>query len=372
MYKCPRCGNTQKEYIGFKNNEPYCRKCIKFSNNENLNIPYVKNKEVVINMKYDLTISQNQISNELLNNIEKENNILVYAVCGAGKTEIIVKVIERTLKKGGKVGIIIPRRDLVVELGTRIQDIFINNKVTLVYGGHHDDLTGDIIVLTSHQAFRYNKYFDLVILDEIDAFPYVNNDVLKSFVLNSSKGKIISLSATPSELDLKNNKVFTLFKRYHNNPLPVPKLFIGFNFLLFLFILKKVRDYLKDNKYVFIFVPSIKEGEKLFKKFQKKFRCIFVFSSMQNKEEVMKEVRAKKYNVIITTTILERGVTYKNLQVLVYKANEFIFNKETLIQIAGRAGRTVDYPDGDVYFLAASITKDMKEAIKEIKMYNDM
>ena len=349
MYKCPRCGNTQKEYIGFKNNEPYCRKCIKFSNNENLNIPYVKNKEVVINMKYDLTISQNQISNELLNNIEKENNILVYAVCGAGKTEIIVKVIERTLKKGGKVGIIIPRRDLVVELGKRIQDIFINNKVTLVYGGHHDDLTGDIIVLTSHQAFRYNKYFDLVILDEIDAFPYVNNDVLKSFVLNSSKGKIISLSATPSELDLKNNKVFTLFKRYH-----------------------KVRDYLKDNKYVFIFVPSIKEGEKLFKKFQKKFRCIFVFSSMQNKEAVMKEVRAKKYNVIITTTILERGVTYKNLQVLVYKANEFIFNKETLIQIAGRAGRTVDYPDGDVYFLATSITKDMKEAIKEIKKYNDM
>jgi competence protein ComFA len=163
-----------------------------------------------------------------------------------------------------------------------------------------------------------------------------------------------------------------LFKRYHNNPLPVPKLFIGFDFLLFLFILKKVRDYLKDNKYVFIFVPSIKEGEKLFKKFQKRFRCIFVFSSMQNKEEVMREVRAKKYNVIITTTILERGVTYKNLQVLVYKANEFIFNKETLIQIAGRAGRTVDYPDGDVYFLATSITKDMKEAIKEIKKYNDM
>ena len=372
MFKCPRCGNTQKEYIGFKNNEPYCRKCIKFSNNETLNNPYVKNKDVVINMKYDLTISQNQISNELLNNIEKEDNILVYAVCGAGKTEIIVKVIERTLKKGGQVGIIIPRRDLVVELGKRIQDIFINNKVTLVYGGHHDDLTGDIIVLTSHQAFRYNKYFDLVILDEIDAFPYGNNDVLKSFVLNSSKGKIISLSATPSELDLKNNKVFTLFKRYHNNPLPVPKLFISFDFFLFLFILKKVREYLKDNKYVFIYVPSIKEGKKLFKKVQKKFRCVFVFSSMENKEEIMKEVRAKKYNVVITTTILERGVTYKNLQVLVYKTNEFIFNKETLIQIAGRAGRTVDYPDGDVYFLANSITKEMKETIKEIKKYNDM
>ena len=372
LFKCPRCGNTQKEYIGFKNNEPYCRKCIKFSNNKNLNIPYVKNKDVVINMKYDLSISQDQISNELLNNIEKENNILVYAVCGAGKTEIIVKVIERTLKKGGQVGIIIPRRDLVVELGKRIQDIFVNNKVTLVYGGHHDDLTGDIIVLTSHQAFRYNKYFDLVILDEIDAFPYVNNDVLKSFVLNSSKGKIISLSATPSELDLKNNKVFTLFKRYHNNPLPVPKLFISFDLLLLLFISKKVKSYLKDNKYVFIYVPSIKEGKNLYKKIKKLFSCVFVFSSMENKEEVMKDVRAKKYNVIITTTILERGVTFNNLQVLVYKSNEFIFNKETLIQIAGRVGRTFDCPDGDVYFLANSITKEMKEAIKEIKKYNDM
>ena len=372
MFKCPRCGNTQKEYIGFKNNEPYCRKCIKFSNNKNLNIPYVKNKDVVINMKYDLSISQDQISNELLNNIEKENNILVYAVCGAGKTEIIVKVIERTLKKGGQVGIIIPRRDLVVELGKRIQDIFVNNKVTLVYGGHHDDLTGDIIVLTSHQAFRYNKYFDLVILDEIDAFPYVNNDVLKSFVLNSSKGKIISLSATPSELDLNNNKVFTLFKRYHNNPLPVPKLFISFDLLLLLFISKKVKSYLKDNKYVFIYVPSIKEGKNLYKKIKKLFSCVFVFSSMENKEEVMKDVRAKKYNVIITTTILERGVTFNNLQVLVYKSNEFIFNKETLIQIAGRVGRTIDCPDGDVYFLANSITKEMKEAIKEIKKYNDM
>ena len=166
--------------------------------------------------------------------------------------------------------------------------------------------------------------------------------------------------------------MFTLFKRYHNNPLPVPKLFISFDFFLFLFILKKVREYLKDNKYVFIYVPSIKEGKKLFKKVQKKFRCVFVFSSMENKEEIMKEVRAKKYNVVITTTILERGVTYKNLQVLVYKTNEFIFTKETLIQIAGRAGRTVDYPDGDVYFLANSITKEMKEAIKEIKKYNDM
>ena len=86
----------------------------------------------------------------------------------------------------------------------------------------------------------------------------------------------------------------------------------------------------------------------------------------------MKEVRDKKHQVIVTTTILERGVTYKNLQVFVYKANEYIFDKATLIQIAGRVGRTIDCPSGDVYFLASKVSKEMKEAVKEIKKYNDL
>lgn len=373
MYKCPTCGNMDKNYIGYINSVPYCRKCIKFSIKE---YSYEKKKtiqeEINVNLRYPLSSFQNKVSNDLVENIEKENHLLVYAVCGAGKTEIVVKVIFEFLKKGEKVGIVIPRRDLVIELGKRIQDIFNNSQVTLVYGGHHSNLEGDIIILTSHQAFRYKHYFDLLIIDEIDAFPYANDEVLKNLVLRASKGKIISLSATPSDNDLNNNVVYTLFKRYHNNPLPVPKIKRNFEFLLLKFIIKKVQKYILENKYVFIYVPSIKEGHKLHKYLNKFFKNIFVYSSMNNKEEIMKKVRNKEYQVIVTTTILERGVTYKNLQVIVYKANEYIFNKQTLIQIAGRVGRTIDCPKGEVYYLANKVTKDMKDAIKEIKKYNDM
>jgi len=49
------------------------------------------------------------------------------------------------------------------------------------FGDHHDALTGNIIVLTTHQLFRYEDYFDLLIFDEIDAFPYVGDLVLESF-----------------------------------------------------------------------------------------------------------------------------------------------------------------------------------------------
>ena len=373
MYKCPICGNDDQNLIGFRNNESYCRKCLKFSNQNNTLTKDRKiNTDIQLNLKYPLSSFQQDISNNLVKEIKKKDNLLVYAVCGAGKTEIIVQVIYEYLKKGEKVGIVIPRRDLVIELGKRIQDIFSNSKTTLVYGGHHQDIEGDIVILTSHQAFRYVNYFDLLIVDEIDAFPYKGDEVLKSLVLRASKGKIISLSATPSVQDLKDNFVFTLFKRYHNYPLPIPKIIIRMDFLLLLFLIHKVKKYLKENKYIFIYVPSIKEGHKLHKLLKKFFLNIFVYSSMKDKEKIMKEVREKKHHVIITTTILERGVTYKNLQVFVYKANEYIFDKATLIQIAGRVGRTIDSPTGDVYFLSTKLNIEMKEAVKEIKKYNDL
>lgn len=34
MYKCPRCGNEDRRYIGYRNGEPYCRRCISFSGKE--------------------------------------------------------------------------------------------------------------------------------------------------------------------------------------------------------------------------------------------------------------------------------------------------------------------------------------------------
>mgnify|MGYP002514264655 CR=1 FL=1 len=111
-----------------------------------------------------------------LNNIEKENNILVYAVCGAGKTEIIVKVIERTLKKGGKVGIIIPRRDLVVELGKRI---FNSTKCKITS-------PEDLIPLVKHYTLEKVEYFIAVSLNgaheiiEIKEF----RDIIKKYNKN--------------------------------------------------------------------------------------------------------------------------------------------------------------------------------------------
>ena len=74
---------------------------------------------------------------------------------------------------------------------------------------------------------------------------------------------------------------------------------------------------------------------------------------------------------LVTTSVLERGVTVKNLQVLVYHADEEeIYDAATLIQIAGRVGRKKNFEEGNVLFFGERKTKAIKEAIKEIEKTN--
>jgi competence protein ComFA len=68
---------------------------------------------------------------------------------------------------------------------------------------------------------------------------------------------------------------------------------------------------------------------------------------------------------------LERGVTIRDLQVIVAKADEKkIYTSSTLIQISGRAGRKADAPDGEVTFLIEKETEEIHDAIKEIQFCN--
>ena len=73
---------------------------------------------------------------------------------------------------------------------------------------------------------------------------------------------------------------------------------------------------------------------------------------------------------MVTTTVLERGVTFENVHVFVYRAHHRVFNQATLIQIAGRVGRKPNYPLGDVYFMARRITKEMSGCLAYVRKKN--
>ena len=82
------------------------------------------------------------------------------------------------------------------------------------------------------------------------------------------------------------------------------------------------------------------------------------------KEKVLK-LRHEEVPGLLTTTILERGITIKNVQVAVIGAESTIFNSSALIQIAGRVGRNADFSGGDVvFFIMALRLKWMMRVLK--------
>ncbi len=373
---CERCGNDNLKYVGYLNGKPYCRKCISFKGKEvsyNKPIP----KEAPLNLHYSLSQEQAKLSEEIVMNYKNGIDTLVYAVCGAGKTEISYALISYAIYNGLTVGFALPRRDVVIELFWRLKESFPKNKVVAVYGQHTNNLEGDIIILTTHQLYRYKNYFDLLIMDEIDAFPFQGNEVLISMYKKSVRGHVLLMSATPSKSVLEEFKkdghaTLELRTRFHKKEIPVPVNKIIPKFLSFFFVLHKLKKYKKENKPVFIFAPSIELCESLYfklSKFVKGGEC--VHSKKENRGEIIGNFKNNKYSYLVTTSVLERGVTFKNLQVIVTDADEeTIYNSSTLIQIAGRVGRKMDATGGDVIFISEVETASIRRAINEIRFCN--
>ena len=361
-FSCPKCSNSNKEYFYNINGKLYCRKCITF-------VGTIANSDYIVksgdyHLNYCLTTEQQKASDFILDNVIKNTNCALNAVCGAGKTEIIYDVLQYCLHKKLKIGIAIPRKDVVIELQERIDRDF-NVNVVSVYGEHHEIVEGDIIIFTTHQAFRYNDYFDVLIVDEVDAFPYNNNLVLKNIVSKCSK-VFVYLSATMPRYIEKDNKInkFYLNKRYHGFDLPIPKYKETFN------MLSTLKRYLRkyDNKVVLVYFPTIKLQKLISQKVKYDY---LINSKIDNREEVLKQIKVLDKGVVFTTTVLERGITIKNVTVIVFNADNRLFNEDTLIQISGRVGRHKDYYKGDIIFVCKRVTKEIKRTIKILKKCNE-
>lgn len=374
-FKCSRCGNSDPRKIGYKNGAPYCRNCITFPKAELLETNVVSNVSNIY-LTYSLSPEQKTLSDKLVNNFLNHKNSFVYAVCGSGKTEIVLESIKVAISQGKKVGFVIPRRDVVIEIKERLENIFKDNSVVSVYGGHSKVLQADIVCLTSHQLYRYQNYFSLLVFDEIDAFPYKGNSVLNALYRASLSGNYIEMSATPTKEDLESYKkngvdVLTLFKRYHGGLLPVPSVVIRNPFTKYITLIKYLKKYEKQRKPVLIFCPTIAICESTYRILFLLFRSInYVHSKRNKREEVISDFKQGKTLFLCTTAVLERGVTIKDLQVIIFNSDHPVYNQYSLVQIAGRVGRKIDAKEGDVIFICEESNIEIKEAVESITSAN--
>lgn len=96
----------------------------------------------------------------------------------------------------------------------------------------------------------------------------------------------------------------------------------------------------------------------------------FVSSQSEDRLELVEKFRKNEITILVSTTILERGVTFPCVDVFVILANHKLYTKSALVQISGRVGRAAERPTGELLFLHDGATKSMQQAIKEIKEMN--
>ena len=372
---CPRCGNQDPKYVGYLNGKPYCRFCITMKGKE-AERKRQGHGAVVLNLEYHLSKEQKNISNQIVANYKNKVDTLVNAVCGAGKTELIYDVIAYCLSLGKAVAFAVPRRDVVIELSQRIHMVFPNNSIVSVYGGHTEKLIADIVVLTTHQLYRYENYFDLIILDEIDAFPFKNNRLLNAMFFRAIKGSLIMMSATPSNdvidyFSQEGRQILELNTRFHRHPLPVPKVIVVIGIFKIFYLVYKLKKFIESGKKVFVFAPTIAKCEFIYKMIKILVKNgTFVHSKCKDRTQKIKKFKNGEYDYLVTTAVLERGVTFKDLQVIIYDADSEIYDSQALIQISGRVGRKIDAPEGEVIFLVNKRTDQITQAITTIENKN--
>ncbi len=401
-YECFRCGNQDQHFFAThycakcSSHCTYCRKCIVMGKMSTCTMLAINETD----MKFEDSLSglvwngklspqQKEASLKVVEAVHRNHDLLLWAVCGAGKTEMLFEGIEAALQQGKFVCITTPRVDVVLELANRFRQAFPTVSIAVLYGGSGEEWNRNrLTICTVHQLMKFRHMFHLLIIDEVDAFPY-NIEKHLHWVASEARtetGSTIQLTATPSsdqqQLALKG-KIHNVMvpARYHRQPLPVPSFEWVGNWRKAIHKKQKLpnqlekwlKKFLQDNCPIFLFTPTIKD-------------CVFIEEAVKKvttnsasvhsqdplRHEKVSAFRKGDIQVLITTTILERGVTIPNSQIAVLGADEEIFTESALVQISGRAGRQLEYANGEVILFHNGISEEMVRAKKQILLMNHL
>lgn len=394
--RCYRCNHVTEKSLGaLPRGEFYCPHCINLGRVSTLNKFYHVPEpnqftvtEPVLTWKGKLSPLQQQASEKISRGMADHVQQLLWAVTGAGKTEMMFAGIAAAIERGERIGIASPRVDVCLELFPRLKAAFANCDIALLHGRqelpyHYAQLT----ICTTHQLLRFYHAFDNLIIDEVDAFPYAANASLLYATKQAIKenGGCLYLTATPGDALLREIKskrlvVNYLPLRYHGHLLPQIKVRLAFGWRRRLErqqlppqVIQQLQETLREGHRFLLFIPHIADlalVEAALRHSFTTFRFATVHASDPERLEKVQKMRDGDYDFLVTTSILERGVTFPEIDVYVLGADDPVFSSSALVQIAGRAGRAQSRPTGRVIFWINCNCRQVNQAVSQVKYLN--
>lgn len=389
--RCRRCNSRyDRAVVRLPNNQFYCPTCINLGRVSTLDQFYhvyqFTPPNDPLSWRGELSLLQKRIAEEVRISMGKHEERLLWAVTGAGKTEMIFPTIAQAIKNRERVCLASPRVDVCLELFPRLQRAFKEVSTVLLHGRQDEPYRYcQLTVCTTHQLLRFYRAFDLLIIDEVDSFPYAVNSRLLFATEQAKKtdGGLLMMTATPGNELLKRIRrhrlaVSYLPLRYHGHLLPtINTVRISEHWRerlmrnqLPLSVQTWVQNHLDRQKRFLMFVPHVADLPVIQKTLQancSEHKFVTVHATDPDRLDKVQMMRKNELDFLVTTTILERGVTFPKIDVCVLGADEDIFSSSALVQIAGRVGRSVDCPSGEVTFFIKQNARNVQSEPRPVK-----
>ncbi|OGS43050.1 MAG: ATP-dependent DNA helicase RecG [Elusimicrobia bacterium RIFOXYD2_FULL_34_15] len=337
-------------------------KNFKYNLTKNLLTPFKKK------LPFEFTDSQKKVINEIFESMMSEHpmNRLLQGDVGSGKTVVALSSMLLAVESGFQSILLAPTEILAEQHFLTIKKLLegMPVEVDLIFGKMLKKKKTDIkkrvadgvsnIIIGTHAILQEDikfKKLALIVIDEQHRFGVEQRLKIKkkSIFLGSD---LLMMTATPIPrtlgLTLYGDLDISTLNELPPGRFPVKTIEMpgknAYNF---------IRDRVKHGEQAFIVYPLVDESEKLQLKSAvkeaeslketefKDFSVGLIHGRLkpEEKEKIMAEFAQKKYNVLISTTVIEVGIDIPNATVMVIEHADR-YGLSTLHQLRGRVGRS--------------------------------
>ncbi len=325
-------------------------------------------------LPFELTGDQKKALREFAADFESGNpmNRLLQGDVGSGKTIVAVLTMLMAIDNGYQVAMMAPTEILAEQHYHTIRNLLEGYEIETLelLGGQKAARRREVlarissgaakIIVGTHAMFQKDIEYDnlaLIIVDEQHRFGVAQRAELRNLAAASLAGAsphILVMSATPIPRTLSmtfyGDLDVSIIRQMPKNRKPI-RTRVAFESQR-----DAVYDFLRDElgrgRQIYIVYPLVEKSEKLelraavdhFERLNDEvfheFRCGLLHGQMKwpEKEEVMRDFKNKKYDVLVSTTVIEVGIDVANATAMLIE-NAERFGLAQLHQLRGRVGR---------------------------------
>lgn len=323
-------------------------------------------KEFIDNLPFELTGAQKKAVNEILNDLNSDVPMarLLQGDVGSGKTVVATIMLLAGVENGYQGALMAPTEILAQQHYNNLQQwlspmgisvgLFLGSQGKKIREKFRTDLrNGQMnIAVGTHALIQEDVDFNnlgAIVVDEQHRFGVKQRNVLKK---KSQNPQILTMTATPIPrtlaLTVHGDLDLTIIDELPKGRKPIKTSLVTSHRGVY----ELIQSEIDAGRQAYVVYPLIEESETLSAKaatieaerLQKEvfpqYKIGLLHGKLKNdeKEQVMKDFKDKKYNILVSTTVVEVGVDVPNATVMLIE-NAERFGLSQLHQLRGRVGR---------------------------------